>query len=222
MMRASGVIGIVCAGLLLAGCAPVDSGVVTIDDVAAERAERSQARVDRLLESYGDYLTSRWPGLELPPTQIERWTELGEWPAVFGTCASELSGLNVLTDPAAGVFAVPAPQNDAELVAFETSIYACQGRFPPPSLARNEPGPLELAWIDDYVSVQLPACVRRLGLVVQPSSGAAGPTLTDGSLSELDPYSAVRSDTSELVRVQRVCPPASTVLGTLTAAGETR
>ncbi len=222
MMRASGIIGVVCAGLLLGACAPVDPGAVTIDDVAAERAERSEARVDRLLQSYGDYLLSRWPGLELPSTQIERWTELGEWPGVFGACASEESGLNVVTDPAAGVFAVPAPQNDAELLAFETSIYVCQGRFPPPSLARNEPGPLELAWITDYVTVQLPACVRRLGLVVQPSSAEAGRPLTARALSDVDPYAGVRRDAAELIRVQRVCPPASTVLGTLTAAGETR
>lgn len=158
----------------------------------------------------------------MPSTEIQRWTELGEWPSVFGTCASEESGLNVLTDPAAGVFAVPPPQNNAELLAFETSIYVCQGRFPPPSLARNEPGPRELAWITDYVTVQLPACVRRLGLAVQPSSDAAGRPLADQALADLDPYAGVRRDAAELIRVQRVCPPASTVLGTLTAAGESR
>ncbi len=214
--------GIVCAGLVMTACAPVVAQTVTIDDVAAERAELSQARVDRLLQSYGDYLQSRWPQLSLPSPRIERWTELGEWPAVFGACASEESGLNVLTDPAAGVFAVPAPQNDAELVALETSIYVCQGRFPPPSLARNEPGPLEIAWITDYMTVQLPACVRRLGLALQPLSGAEGRALADEPISDVDPYAAVRRDPAELVRVQRVCPPASTVLGTLTASGETR
>lgn len=221
MMRAFRSAGIIFAGLLIVGCAPVGTGVVTIDDVAAERAEISQARVDRLLQSYGDYLQSRWPGLALPSPRIEQWTEIGQWPAVFEACANEESGLTVVTDPAAGVYAVPGPRNDAELLALETSIYVCQGRFPPPSLARNEPGPVERAWITDYETVQRPACVRRLGFDVQPLSGFEGRSRADEPLSYENAYSSVRRDAAELVRVQRVCPPASTVLGTLTAAGDT-
>jgi len=222
MRRASGIVGIALAGLLIAACAPTDRVSVTIDDVAAERAALSEARVDRLLQSYGDYLLSRWPGLELPSTEIERWTELGEWPLAFGSCASELSGLTVRTDLAAGVFALPPPRDDVELLAFETSIYVCQGRFPPPGLARNDPGPREQAWINDYVTVQWPACVRRLGLAVQPPGAADGRPLAEGSIRDPDPYAAVRRDEAELVRVYRVCPPPETVLSMLTAAGEKR
>jgi len=222
MTRASRVLGLVIVSLFIAACSPVQSTGLTIDEVAAERAERAQARVDRLLQSYGDYLLTRWPGLELPSTQIERWTELGEWPTVFGTCASDESGLNVRTDPAAGVFAVPAPQNDAELLALETSIYACQGRFPPPSLARSDPGPRELAWIDDYTHVQLPACLRRLGLDVQVSGTPDDGASSREPVSELHPYFAVSGDAAHLNRAARVCPQPSTVLRSLTPAGDTR
>lgn len=204
---------------MLAACASAPSAVVTIDDVAAERSQRAEARVETLLDTYADYLTTRWPGIVLPPTSIERWLELGEWPGVFESCASEASGLTVRVNAASGVFANPPPQTAGQLRDFETSIYLCQGRFPPPNLARNEPGPVEVAWVTAYARTELPACLRRHGVVAPPLGDDPFAILSGGSTPRWDPYSAVRGDAGELRRLSALCPHPSTVLSTVSAVG---
>jgi len=207
---------------VLAACAPVPAARMSIDDVAAERALRAEQRVETLLGTYADYLTTRWPGIVLPATSIESWLELGAWPAAFESCASEASGLTVRTDATAGVFATPPPQTAGQLRDFETSIYLCQGRFPPPSLGRNEPGPVEIAWVTQYARTELPGCLRRQGVMASPLGTDPFAILTGGSTPRWDPYATLRVDAAELRRVQALCPHPSTVLSTLSAVGEPR
>ena len=206
----------------LAACAPATRAAPTIDDVAAERSARAAERVDTLLDTYADYLTTRWPGIALPATSIDGWLERGEWPKVFESCASEASGLTVRVDAASGVFADPTPRTAGQLRDFETSIYLCQGRFPPPNLANNDPGPVEVAWVTAYARTELPGCLRRQGIVAPPLGTDPFAVLTGGSTPRWDPYQALRGDASELRRVSALCPHPSTVLSTLSAAGEPR
>lgn len=206
----------------LAACAPAPRATPTIDDVAAERLHRAEQRVDTLLGTYADYLTTRWPGIVLPATSIDDWLELGEWPRVFELCASEASGLTVRVDAASGVFADPTPRTAGQLRDFETSIYLCQGRFPPPNLAINDPGPIEVAWVTAYARTGLPGCLRRQGVVAPPLGTDPFAVLSGGSTPRWDPYQALRGDAAELRRVSALCPHPSTVLGTLSAVGEPR
>lgn len=217
--------------LALTACtapAAVNEPSPTIDGVAIERAQLAQARVDALLDSYAGYLRSRWPGIELPATRIEAWLEPGSWPAAFEICASVASGLSVRTDPAEGILADPPPQTDAQLLGFETSIYLCQAALPPPTLSRNDPGPVEIAWVAHYVTIELPGCLRRHGAATVPIGGASprpgsNPDAGSGSSSEgSDPYAVARGDEAELRRLLSLCPPAETVLGALTPAGDRR
>ena len=205
---------------VLAACASPPSAAPTIDDVAAERSLRAEARVETLLDTYADYLTSRWPGIVLPPTGIEQWLGLGEWPEAFESCASDYSGLTVRTDATAGVFANPPPQTAGQMRDFEVSIYLCQGRFPPPNLGRNEPGPVEVAWVTTYARTELPACLRRHGVVAPPLADDPFAILSGGSTPRWDPYVSVRGDAGELRRLSALCPHPSTVLSTISAVGE--
>jgi hypothetical protein len=207
---------------LLSGCAATPSATPTIDDVAAERAHRAEQRVETLLDTYADYLSTRWPGIVLPSTSIERWLELGEWPAVFEQCASDASGLTVRTDASAGVFANPPPQTAGQMRDFEISIYLCQGRYPPPNLGRNDPGPVEVAWVTAYARVELPACLRRQGVVAPPLPAEPFAILSGGSTPRWDPYTSLRGDAGDLRRISALCPHPSTVLSTLSAVGEPR
>jgi len=207
---------------LFAGCAPVSSSGFGLDAVANERETRAEARVATLLETYTDYLTSRWPGIRLPETTIEAWLNSDVWTAAFENCASAASGLTVRIDPTAGVFAMPAPQTAGQLRDFETAIYLCQGRFPPPTLAINEPGPVEIAWVSQYLQDALPACLRVQGLTVEPLPDDPFAILSGGATPGWDPYAAARGDAPELRRVQALCPLASELLASMSPVGEPR
>lgn len=223
-MRAASSVSLVVALLALTtACSPTTSvQPLTIGDVAAERAQRAEARVETLLQTYADYLSTRWPGIVLPETSIESWLALSEWPAAFESCASDASGLTVRTNPAVGVYASPPPQTAWQMRDFEISIYLCHGRFPPPNLGHNEPGPVEVAWVTSYARVELPGCLRRHG-VAAPSLGADPfAILSGGSTPTWDPYAALRGDAAELTRVAALCPHPSTVLNTLSDVGEPR
>lgn len=220
-MRQSIAAGLAAALMVaLCGCATVPRAAPTIDDVAAERLLLAEERVDTLLGTYADYLTTRWPGIVLPSVPIVAWLELGEWPAVFESCASDASGLTVRVDAASGVFANPPPQTAGQMRDFETSIYLCQARFPPPNLALNDPGPVEVAWVTAYARTELPACLRRQGVVAPPLGSDPFAIVSGGSTPRWDPYVTLRGDAAELRRVAALCPHPSTVLGTLSAVGE--
>ncbi len=208
---------------MVTACGPTPtSPSVTIADVAAERAQRAADRVDTLLQTYEDYLTTRWPGIVLPETSIERWLEVSEWPASFEACATDAAGRTVRTDATAGIFANPPPQTAGQLRDFEISIYLCQGRFPPPSLGSNDPGPVEVEWVTSYARVELPGCLRRHGVIAPPLGADPFAILSGGSTPRWDPYVNLRSDAAELQRLMALCPHPSTVLGTLTAVGAPR
>ncbi|MDO9591424.1 MAG: hypothetical protein Q7J04_09810, partial [Microcella sp.] len=207
---------------LLVGCAPTPVATTTIDDVAAERAVRAEQRVETLLSTYADYLTTRWPGIVLPPTSIDSWLGLGEWPGVFESCASDYSGLSVRVNAASGVFADPSPQTAWQMRDFELSIYLCQGQFPPPNLARNDPGPVEIEWVTAYARTELPSCLRRHGVIAPPLGTEPFAILSGGSTPRWDPYVSSRGDAAELRRLQALCPHPATVLSTLSAVGEPR
>lgn len=204
---------------LIAGCASAPSTVPTIDDVAAERSFRAEARVETLLDTYGDYLTTRWPGIVLPPTSIEQWLGHGQWAATFESCASDFSGLTVRTDAAVGVYATPSPQTAWQMRDFEVSIYLCQGRFPPPNLGHSEPGPIEVAWVTAYTRTELPACLRRHGVVAPPLVDDPFAILSGAATPGWDPYVSVRGDAGELHRISALCPHPSTVLSTVPDVG---
>ncbi len=206
----------------LAACSSSQREMPTIADVAAERSERAHERVATLLDTYADYLTTRWPGIALPPTSVESWLELGAWPSAFESCATDAAGRTVRTDPSVGVFADPAPQTAGQMRDIELSIYLCQGRFPPPNLATSSPGPVEVAWVTAYARTELPACLRRQGVVVPPLGTEPFAILSGGSTPRWDPYAALRGDAAELRRVAALCPHPSTVLSTLSSVGEPR
>lgn len=203
----------------LTGCSALGASSLGLDAVAAEREARAEARVDTLLSSYGSYLESRWPGILLPETQVDAWLGPSVWTAAFERCASEASGLTVRIDPTAGVFATPSPQTAGELRDFETSIYLCQGQLPPPNLAVNEPGPIEMAWLTDYVQDALPTCLRREGITAAPAPDDASAIVLTGETPEWDPYAAVRDNVPELRRVQALCPSATVLLGSIPPLG---
>lgn len=208
-------------GVALTGCAPA-AGSLGLEAVAGERTARAEARVDTLLESYADYLTGRWPGIVLPETRIEAWLKPGVWTTVFENCASGASGLTVRVDPTAGVFAMPPPQTAGELRDFETSIYFCQGRFPPSNLAVSEPGPIEIAWVSSYTRDALPMCLRRHGITAEPLPDDSFAIVSGGSTPGWDPYAAARGDAPELRRLQALCPHTSELLASLSPTGEPR
>ena len=203
----------------ISACSSPAASLLGLDAVAAEREARAEARVETLLASYGSYLESRWPGILLPETAVEAWLSPSVWTAAFERCASESSGLTVRVDPTAGVFATPSPQTAGELRDFETSIYLCQGQLPPPNLAVNEPGPIEQAWLVDYVRDALPTCLRREGITAEPAPDNASAIMLTGETAEWDPYAAVRDNVPELRRVQALCPSAAVLLGSIPALG---
>lgn len=207
------------AVVALSGCSLTTTAPFGLDEVALEREALAEARVETLLDSYGGYLASRWPGIQLPETTIDAWLGPSVWTAAFERCASEASGLTVRVDPTAGVFATPSPQTAGELRDFETSIYLCQGRLPPPTLAVNDPGPVEQAWLVEYVRDALPTCLRREGITAQPVPDDASTIVLTGETSEWDPYAAVRDNVPELRRVQAVCPSAAVLLGSIPPLG---
>lgn len=218
--RRSGAFATLTVALIaLTACSPSGASSFGLDAVAAEREALAQARVDTLLASYGSYLESRWPGILLPETQVDAWLGPSVWTAAFERCATEASGLTVRIDPTAGVFATPSPQTAGELRDFETSIYLCQGQLPPPTLAVNEPGPIELAWLTDYVRDALPTCLRREGITAEPVPDDASPILLTGETPEWDPYAAVRGNAPELRRVQALCPSAAVLLESIPPLG---
>ncbi len=203
----------------LTACSPAATSSLGLDAVAEERAALAEARVVALLDSYGGYLESRWPGIRLPATQIDAWLDPSVWTAAFERCASQASGLTVRVDPTAGVLAMPPAQTDAQLQDFETSIYLCQGRLPPPSLAVNEPGPIEAEWLSTYVRDALPTCLRREGITAAPAPDDASAIVLTGETPEWDPYAAVRDNVPELRRVQALCPSAAVVLASIPPLG---
>ena len=222
MRSALAVVGGAALSLSLVACAGSSSTTVTLDQVAAERTERADERVETLLNTYADYLTGRWPELQLPDTSVERWLDAGEWRTSFETCAREYSGLTVRTDPSIGVHANPPPRTAEQLRDFEVSIYLCQGRFPPPNLARNEPGGVEIAWVTQYARIELLACLRRQGVIAPPLGTEPFAIVSGGSTPGWDPYVNARGDAGELRRVQALCPHPSTILSQLLPAGSER
>lgn len=208
-----------------AGCASVAGdgtglGALGLDTVVNEREARAEQRVVVLLDSYADYLTSQWPGIRLPDTTIEAWLDPGYWRAGFEKCASEASGLTVQVDPNTSVFADPPPQTDAQRREFDTAIYLCQGRLPPPTLAINEPGPVEIAWVSNYVQDALPACLRREGVTAPPLSDDPFAIVSGGATPLWNPYEAVRGDAAWARRLQTLCPHPSVLLAALPSLGE--
>lgn len=206
-------------GCTLTACAVPDRDGLGLEAVAQERADRAQARVDALLESFEGYLTDRWPGIVLPETAVEAWLDPGYWTAAFEECASEASGLRVRVSLETGVLADPPPRTVGERRDLDLAIYLCQGTLPPPGMALGEPGPVEIAWVSRYTRETLPACLRREGVTAQPLPSDPFAILSGGSTPGWDPYAAVRGDAPTLRRVQAVCPHPSEVLASLSPVG---
>lgn len=206
-------------GCALSACAVPDRDGLGLEAVAQERADRAQARVDALLASFEGYLTDRWPGILLPEPTIEAWVPAGAWTAAFEQCASEASGLSIRVNPDVGVFADPPPQTAGQRRDVDVAIYLCQGTLPPPGLASSDPGPVETAWVSEYLRTTLPACLRREGVVVQPLPSDPFAILAGGSTPGWDPYAAVRGDAPALRRAQAMCPHPLTLLARLSPVG---
>ncbi|MEN9621052.1 MAG: hypothetical protein RL499_1245 [Actinomycetota bacterium] len=218
--RLWGVALVLAMATTLAACSSASTSTLGLDAVATEREARAEARVETLLASYGEYLESRWPGILLPETRIDAWLDPSVWTAAFERCASQASGLTVRIDPTAGVFATPAPRTAGQLRDFETAIYLCQGQLPPPTLAVNEPGPVETAWLDSYVRDALPTCLRRQGVAAEPGPRDALAIRSGGATSGWDPYAAARGDGPALRRLQALCPPPEVLLDSIPPLGE--
>lgn len=206
-------------GCTLTACAVPDRDGLGLEAVAQERADRAQARVDALLESFEGYLTDRWPGIVLPETAVEAWRPAGAWTPAFERCATEASGLLVRVDPDAGVIADPPARTAGQLRDLEVAIYLCQGTLPPPGFAEPDPGPVEIAWVTQYARETLPACLRREGVTAQPLPSDPFAILSGGSTPSWDPYAALRGDGPALRRVQAMCPHPATLLAGLSPVG---
>ncbi len=203
MTARTGAVGMlaVALGALLAGCAPSPTAQLDLDDVATERHERLEGRVEVLLESHAEYLLSRWPSVQLPEHDVEAWLEPGQWQLVFARCIYEATGL---TD-------VPTEQTDGAR-ALDLATYSCESRFPPPSLAVNDPGPIEVAWVTEYVRVGLPSCLRRSGVHAPPVPEGPFAIVSGGVTPGWDPYAAARGNAAERARLSALCPHPSTLL----------
>lgn len=206
-------------GCALTACAVPDRDGLGLEAVAQERADRAQARVDALLETFSDYLTDRWPGVRLPETSVEAWVPPGAWTTAFETCATDASGLTVRVMPDIGVFADPPPQSIGERRDLDVAIYLCQGTLPPPGLAVDDPGPVEIAWVTQYLREILPACLRREGVIAQPLPADPFAIGSGGSTPSWDPYAALRGDAPALRRAQAMCPHPTTLLARLSPVG---
>jgi len=182
---------------LAAGCAAVPTAEVSLDDVVDERLDRLESRVDVLLESHASYLRSRWPDLALPQHEVEAWLEPGQWQLVFARCLYQESGDS---DGARDL---------------DVATYSCEARFPPPSLATNRPGPVEIAWVTEYARTVLPSCLRRSGVMAPPVPQESLVVLEGGATPEWDPYAVARGDAAERARLEALCPHPSTLLAQL-------
>ncbi|MER3388871.1 MAG: hypothetical protein RJQ01_02450 [Microcella sp.] len=184
-------------GAVLTACAPAPSPQFDLDDVATERYDRLESRVEVLLESHAAYLRSRWPDMQLPQHEVEAWLEPGQWGQVYPRCIYELTSV---TDGAR---------------ALDLATYSCESRFPPPSLAVNDPGPVEVAWITEYVRVGLPSCLRRSGVHAPPAPDGPFAILSGGSTPGWDPYAAAGGDIAERARLSALCPHPSSLLASI-------
>lgn len=195
-MGRTGAVGMlaVALGVLLAGCAPPPGAQLDLDDVATERHERLESRVEVLLESHAEYLLSRWPEVRLPEHEVEAWLEPGQWQLVFARCIYEETG-----------------QTDGARV-LDLATYSCESRFPPPSLAVDDPGPIEVAWVAEYVRVGLPSCLRRSGVHAPPVPEGPFAIVSGGITPGWDPYAAARGDIAERARLSALCPHPSSLL----------
>ena len=203
MTARTGAVGMlaVALGVLLAGCAPAPATQLDLGDVATERYERLESRVEVLLESHAEYLLSRWPSVQLPEHEVEAWLEPGQWQLVFARCIYEATGQ---TDEVMG-------QSDGAR-ALDLATYSCESRFPPPSLAINDPGPIEVAWVTEYVRVGLPSCLRRSGVHPPPAPEGPFAILSGGVTPGWDPYAAARGNAAERARLSALCPHPSSLL----------
>ena len=203
MTSRTGAVGmlVVALGVILAGCAPAPTTQLDLDDVATERHERLESRVEVLLESHAEYLRSRWPSVQLPEQEVEAWLEPGQWQLVFARCIYEATGL---TDEAMG-------QIDGAR-ALDLATYSCESRFPPPSLAVDDPGPIEVAWVTEYVRVALPSCLRRSGVHAPPAPEGPFAIISGGVTPGWDPYAAARGNAAERARLSALCPHPSSLL----------
>lgn len=203
---------------VLVGCSP-SSPPLTIDDVSAERARSAIERLDTLLESQGVYLTDRWEGVRLPEPEIEQWLPSGRWESVFASCVGGRTGIPVRADTAGGTFSYGSVVGEDAQRNLEFAIYECQGRFPPPTVARVEPGPIEVAWLTGYARDVLPACLRAEGVIAPPLAAGPFAVVTGGATPGWDPYREVRRDPPRLARVSAICPHPSTVLAGVGSIG---
>ena len=192
-------VGMLALGLsvLVTGCTAAPAPAVTLEDVARERVERLDARVEVLLESHAGYLQSRWPDIVLPNPPREAWLEPGQWQNVFSQCVER------------------ATPEGADSRALDVATYTCEARFPPPSLAVNEPGPLEREWVSQYWRSVLPSCLRRSGVIVPPLPEGSLAMVADEAAAGWDPYREIRDDAVQLARLTALCPPPSSVLSSV-------
>ena len=195
---------------LVGGCATASGEqATTIDDVAEERATNAEARLDVLLEAHGRYLLSRWPELQLPEAGPAQWLDATAWPSAYSACLSVRTSVPVQPDGATGTVALGRATSDDETRQLELAIYTCEAMLPPPSIAAGEPGPLEIAWRQRVVEVDLPRCLLRRGVTLGVTLGGR-----DG-----DPYARVRGDPPALDRAQALCPDPLSQLENLPPAG---
>lgn len=214
-------VGVLAAAVIiaaLAGCATA-SPVLTIDDVRAERASSALDRLDTLMDSQGEYLSDRWPGVTLPEPDIERWLPSGRWEPAFASCVGGRTGIPVRADTAGGTFSYGSVVGEEAQRRLELALYECQGRYPPPTIARVEPGPVEVAWLTGYAREVLPACLRAEGVIAPPLSSGPFAVVTGGATPGWDPYREVRADPPRLARVTAICPHPSTVLSGVSSIG---
>lgn len=203
---------------VMAGCAPTGPSL-TIDDVREERASSALERLDTLMVSQGEYLTDRWPGVTLPAPEIERWLPSGRWEQAFASCVGGRTGVPVRADTSGGTFAYGSVVGEEAQRRLELALYECQGRFPPPTVARVEPGPVEVAWLTGYARDVLPACLRAEGVIAPPLSAGPFAVVTGGATPGWDPYREVRGDPPRLARVTAICPHPSTLLASVSSIG---
>ena len=145
------------AALVIAcgGCSGVEPPSVSLELVAAERAERPVGLWFDSAQATQRDLREQWP--DSPPLQFEftEWVEPSDYRARLLACASEQLGR-----PAElGGEAIAGEDPWAPAVAEAL----CRHEFPPFSPEFSLGGPIEARWLDAQLTTALPACVRAFG-----------------------------------------------------------
>ncbi|KQV26671.1 hypothetical protein [Yonghaparkia sp. Root332] len=150
-------LALLCGALVIAcgACSGVEPPSVSLELVAAERAERLIGLWFDSTQATQRDLRERWP--DSPPLQFEftAWVDPADYRARLLSCASERLGRPAVLGGEALAGEDPWAPAVAEAL--------CRHEFPPFSQEFSLGGPIEARWLDAQLTTALPACVRAFG-----------------------------------------------------------